>query len=999
MKQNIPDILDSLRERAKELSCLYRVEEILLSDEPIHRRLQRAVEAIPSGWLDPEGCEARITVSGRCYSSPGYEAGGASLSEEILVRGEPVGSLTVTYPGTSPDTGAGPFLPEEKKLAGTLARSLAQTVLHENLGRVFSGEPSGELRWLPVLEMVFVTDRKLYKTLCRRLLNHLIHRGAASSETLLEGWLATEPETFDPVIMEEMLAAATQVMSHEDLSAIIQMWMGESRIEGFMNVLEDHASTLSDIIRAMEEHRAADGPGSTLSRPVLDSLMVGLIRRFIGQGTGCISSLKERVSLEDFRRLSGSMVFPAESHGGLGGRGAGLFLAEKLLEGQPGGSRISIPETVYVASDGILDFIHLNRLEEFLQNRYRHTDELRLEYPGLVQLFTSCEFSTEMSQGLSMALDQLGDGPLAVRSSSLLQNGSGSSFNGMYKTVFLGNRGTRRERLQGLKRAVSRVYASMFAPDPIRYRGERGLLDCREEMGIVIQRAVGRVCGDMFFPAFTAAALGRNQFIPGYDDIPVCFIPGLGTGFYRGRTRRFPVAAPRRGETGGFRGSLSSSPDRMDVLNLAANRVEEVPLGHVLKACGKDYPLAEQIFDDPGAEYPAASFQGLIRHGDLLRQIREAVLLLGKGYGHPADAGFAFDGHCLHLVRFKAQVLLPEGRSAAIPRPGESHGVLLASNDHMVPREVSGITHVVFISREGAQILAGRDQYGEIPGVLARLGSILPRDRFMVIAPGLRNMQSGSITAYSQFSGAAAVAEISSGDEPPVTGPSFGTGFFRDLVESSTAYLNFSPERAGCRFNGRFFKECRNRLTEFLPDVSHLAHAISVVHIPSEAGGRTICVSSGSGEAVVFLAGQGEAAIGQVPGEDPSREEHWKWRQRMAEEMAASMDTIEYGVKGVYLFGSSKNATAGPGSDIDLIIHVNGDPGGKSLLNAFLRGWDSALRTANLRRTGIRMDSILDVHLITDDDIRKRTSYAVKIGAVSDPARPLVTGGKADTTN
>jgi predicted nucleotidyltransferase len=312
----------------------------------------------------------------------------------------------------------------------------------------------------------------------------------------------------------------------------------------------------------------------------------------------------------------------------------------------------------------------------------------------------------------------------------------------------------------------------------------------------------------------------------------------------------------------------------------------------------------------------------------------------------------------------------------------------------MVPRVVSGITHVVFIPREGAQILAGRDQYGEIPGVLARLGSILPRDRFMVIAPGLRNMQTGSITACSQFSGAAAVAEISSEMETGVAGRSWGTGFFRDLVESSTASLNFSPERAGCRFNGRFFKECRNRLTEFLPDMSHLSDAISVVHIPSETGGRTICVSSTSGEALVFLAGQGEAASGQVPGEDPSREEHWKWRQRMAEEMAASMDTIEYGVKGVYLFGSSKNATAGPRSDIDLIIHITGDPDKKSLLMAFLSGWDSALRTANLQRTGIWMDSMLDVHLITDEDIQKRNSYAVKIGAVTDPARPLVTGGK-----
>lgn len=998
MKQDGPDILASLRERAKELSCLYRVEEILLSDEPISLRLQRAAEAIPSGWFDPDRCEARIAVSGRSYASPGYEPGRATLSEEILVRGEPVGSLTVTYPGTSPDIGAGSFLPEERKLAGTLARSLAQTILHENLGRVFSGGHSGELRWLPVLEMLFVTDRKLYKTLCRRLLNYLIHRGVPSSEELLDSWLSSRAETFDPGTTEEMLSAATSVMPPEDLSGLIQRWMGESRIEGFMNVLEDHASTISDILRSMEEHRAPAASGADLSRPVLDSLKVGLIRRFIGGRPGYIGSLKERVTLEDFRRLSGGLVFPAESHGGLGGRGAWFFLAEKLLEELPSDPPVEIPATVYVAPDGMLDFIHLNRLEEFLQNRYRNTDELRLEYPGLVQLFTSCEFSTEMSQGLSMALDRLGDGPLAVRSSSLLQNGSDSSFSGMYGTVFLANRGSRGERLQGLKRAVSMVYASMFAPDPIRYRLQRGLLDCQEEMGIVIQRVVGRTFGNMFFPAFTAAALGSNQFIPGYHDIPVSFIPGLGTGFSRGRGIRLPVVAPRRADAGGFQGSLSSAPDRMDVLNLAENRVEEVSPRHVLKACGEEYPLAGQIFSDPLAEYPVASFQGLVRRGEIPGRIRETVSLLMKGYGHPVDTEFAFDGRCLYLIRFGPQTLLPGTGPGSLFQPGKGHDILLESNDRMVPREVSGITHVVYMSREGLRILEARGLEGEIPEVLLRLGSILPRGRFMVIAPGLRNMQTGSISAYSQFGGAAAVAEISSEGDTGITRRSWGTGFFRNLVESSTAYLNFDPERTGCRFNGGFFREGGNRLADFLPDASHLAGALRVIHIPSETGGRTIGVSPVSGGAAVFLTHGNEGSSEAVPVGGPSGEEHWRWRQRMAEEMAGSMDTGDYGVRGVYLFGSAKNATAGPRSDIDLIIHITEDPGKKNLLKAFLRGWDTALRTANLQRTGIRLDSILDVHLITDEDIRKKSSYAVRIGAVTDPARRLVTDKGAETT-
>jgi pyruvate,water dikinase len=47
-------------------------------------------------------------------------------------------------------------------------------------------------------------------------------------------------------------------------------------------------------------------------------------------------------------------------------------------------------------------------------------------------------------------------------------------------------------------------------------------------------------------------------------------------------------------------------------------------------------------------------------------------------------------------------------------------------------------------------------------------------------------------------------------------------------------------------------------------------------------------------------------------------EQHWRWRLRMAERIAARIDAGRFGVKGMYVFGSTKNATAGPTSDIDL---------------------------------------------------------------------------------
>ena len=118
-------------------------------------------------------------------------------------------------------------------------------------------------------------------------------------------------------------------------------------------------------------------------------------------------------------------------------------------------------------------------------------------------------------------------------------------------------------------------------------------------------------------------------------------------------------------------------------------------------------------------------------------------------------------------------------------------------------------------------------------------------------------------------------------------------------------------------------------------------------------------------------------------------DEHWLWRQRMAQTLASEIDPDRYGVKGIYLFGSTKNATAGPCSDIDLLIHTDSDDEARQLLESYINGWDVCLCEINYIRTGFKTEHLLDVHIITDNDIKEKQSYAIKIGSVADPARPL----------
>jgi hypothetical protein len=114
---------------------------------------------------------------------------------------------------------------------------------------------------------------------------------------------------------------------------------------------------------------------------------------------------------------------------------------------------------------------------------------------------------------------------------------------------------------------------------------------------------------------------------------------------------------------------------------------------------------------------------------------------------------------------------------------------------------------------------------------------------------------------------------------------------------------------------------------------------------------------------------------------------HYLWRWKMVEKMADKLDLGRYGVEGFYIIGSVKNATAGPASDIDILIHFRGDESQERALRAWFEGWGYGLSELNLLKTGYPTEGLVDLHIVTDQDIENRDSYACMIGAVDDGAR------------
>ncbi len=119
-------------------------------------------------------------------------------------------------------------------------------------------------------------------------------------------------------------------------------------------------------------------------------------------------------------------------------------------------------------------------------------------------------------------------------------------------------------------------------------------------------------------------------------------------------------------------------------------------------------------------------------------------------------------------------------------------------------------------------------------------------------------------------------------------------------------------------------------------------------------------------------------------------DEHWKWRYHVSEKIAGIMDMERFGAEAIYLIGSTKSGKAGPGSDIDLLVHFRGNACQESELKAWMEGWGFGLSEMNFVKTGyIIPGSLIDFHIITDEDILKKTSYASMIGSAHNSARLL----------
>jgi len=1049
---SIDKIVTELKERAKELNCIYKVEESLKDfDKTLEDALTPLPDIILTGWQYPEHACVVINYCDVNYTSKNYTESQWFQYSNIFIDDKVGGFIKVFYTCELPDLDEGPFLKEERKLVDTISNKIGQYIFHRNLKSLFSTygntektllENTGDRKWKTIVDLLKETDRNLYILIARKMMNLLYWSGVREAGNLLKDNDDDDNESKENLddnkplakmkfreITDEVFRIAADHLSEDEILTRLEKWIQEDKSSYLLRKLEDQGSSLNDISDALRRYISHFPDYTELAIELDKSLRVSLTRRFLSDNLSFIGIAKKYISIQDFNEIFQTIIYTTNSHGKLGGKSSGLFLASNVLKVEVPEiyAKIKLPKTWFIASDGLMDFIHYNNLEEVFEQKYKDLDIIRQEYPYIVQLFKNSSFSPDMLKNLSMMLENFSDLPLVVRSSTLLEDGIGAAFSGKYKSLFIANQGSKQKRLEELTSAIAEVYASVFNTDPIEYRAERGLLDYNEQMGIIVQEVVGKKVGKYYMPAFAGVAFSSNEFrwsprIKKEDGL-LRLVPGLGTRAVDRIGDDYPIlVAPG---IPGLRVNITTeevikySPKKVDVINLESGSFQTIDIQELLKEYGNEYPYSDKVFSvykegdvansfliDYQDEYNNAvvTFDNLIKNTTFVKDIHTILNTLKNSLGYPVDIEFASDGDDLYLLQCRTQSSFGNTSPSPIPKDIPAEQIVFTANKHISNGRIPDITHVVYVDPDSYGNISDLKTLQEVGRAVGKLNKLLPKRQFILMGPGRwgsrGDIKLGVNVTYSDINNTAVLIEIAKKKGNYVPDLSFGTHFFQDLVEASIKYIPLYPDDNKITFNEMFLKYSNNILKEILPEFEYLSDTIKVIDVNKRTEGKIlkILLNSDLDEALAYLTAPSNISeeltmINDV--EDKRSDDHWKWRLRMSEKIASEIDADRFGVIACYVFGSTKNATAGPGSDIDMLVHFRGSDEQRKELETWLQGWGKCLAEMNYLKTGYELSTLLDVHIITDKDIANKNSYAVKIGAVTDSARELKLKDKA----
>lgn len=350
--------------------------------------------------------------------------------------------------------------------------------------------------------------------------------------------------------------------------------------------------------------------------------------------------------------------------GSLGGKGRGLAFIGAMIKRYPKLEQenfaVNIPKTVVICTDIFDEFMETNELYPIALS---DTDN-----DTILKYFLRASLPSRLIEDL-MAFSEVVKGPIAIRSSSLLEDSHYQPFAGIYSTYMIPKQEDKYEMLRSLSDAIKAVYASVFYQDSKAYMTATSNLIDQEKMAIVLQEVVGTQYGDHYYPTISGVARSLNFYPIGNEKAEdgIANI-ALGLGKYivdGGLTLRFSPRHPhnilqmsstdfalRETQTRFY--ALDLNPENIvdkfsvdDAFNLKKLTLKEADADGSLKFITSTYDPYDMIIRD--GYYPGGrkilSFVNVLQHDVFpLASTLDQLLQIGqKEMGRPVEIEFAIN--------------------------------------------------------------------------------------------------------------------------------------------------------------------------------------------------------------------------------------------------------------------------------------------------------------------------------------------------------------------
>ncbi len=528
-------------------------------------------------------------------------------------------------------------------------------------------------------------------------------------------------------------------------------------------------------------------------------------------------------AISDFSaRQESDRAFVRLGSGSIGGKGRAIAFVNSILRPQRLADRfedlrIVVPRTVAIGTDEFERFMDRNWLPSTLEESA--PDEV------IRQRFLEASLSPELRRRLWLACGDM-TGPLAVRSSSILEDSRLQPFAGVYSTYMLPNNHPDPEtRLEELLRAVKAVYASVYCEDARSYIANTPYTVEEERMGVVIQPVVGQSYGRRFYPTFSGVAHSYNFYpVAGQaaEEGVVSVAVGLGkTVVEGGRSLQFSPRRPR------ILPQFGNAKDFLDLgqtvfyaidlespitdfvsgrSNLLLSPLSDADADGTLGQVASVYSAEDDAIRDnlrlPGRR--VVTFSNILRWQTLplAESMDELLSTLRAGFGHGVEMEFAVDQPKTGAAVLSVLQVRPQAGThrdvVSLPDDVPPQAVLTRTDVSLGNGLYNRIHDIVYVKRDFLET-------GGVRLAAAELGDIntsLEGRPYLLIGPGRWGSSDphlGIPVVWSQISGAQIIVETRF--EGRAVEPSQGSHFFHNVLSMQLGYITLSTS-AQCAGRG-----------------------------------------------------------------------------------------------------------------------------------------------------------------------------------------------------